>query len=143
MTPGFGGDSRVHIYNGALDEIGGFPAYNWVGAGMNVALTTRIGLPVTAMPRTVKLTARKRVRVVVASFHDAAGSTRGDVHAFVSWGDGTGVNAKVIARGGGLYDVRGLKRYGLAGRYAVTVTFSDGSGRTSIARSRAIVTRRR
>jgi hypothetical protein len=143
VTPGFGGDSRVHIYNGALDEIGGFPAYDWVGAGMNVALTTRIGLPVTAMPRTVKLTARKPARVVVASFHDAAGGTRAGVHAFVNWGDGTSVNAKVLVRGGGLYDVRGLKRYGHAGRYAVTVTFSDDTGRISIAHSRAIVARRR
>src|SRR5207249_5969216 len=73
VTPAFGGDSGVHFFNGALDEIGGFPAYNWMGAGMNVALATRIGLPVTASPRTMRLKVRKRQSVIVAWFHDAAG----------------------------------------------------------------------
>src|SRR5207253_1222973 len=86
VTPGFGGDSRVHIYNGALDEIGGFQAYDWIGAGMNVALPTRFGLPITASPRTLKLRAGKRQSVVVAWFRDAAGSSRNDVRVTIDWG---------------------------------------------------------
>jgi hypothetical protein len=143
VTPGFGGDSRVHIYNGALDEIGGFPAYDWVGAGMSVALATRVGLPVTASPRTIKLKAGKRRSVIVAWFRDAAGSTRSDVRVAIGWGDGTSWNGRVLARGGGVYEILSNKRYARAGRYPVTATWSDAAGRTSIARSRAIVSRRR
>ena len=143
VTPGFGGDSRVHIYNGALDETGGFPAYDWMGAGMNVALATRIGLPVTASPRTMKLKAGKRQSLIVAWFRDAAGSSRYDVRVAISWGDGTSWNGKVLARGGGVYEILSHKRYARSGRYPVTVTWTDNDGRTSVARSRAVVARRR
>ena len=143
VTPGFGGDSRVHIYNGALDEIGGFQAYDWIGAGMNVALPTRFGLPITASPRTLKLRAGKRQSVVVAWFRDAAGSSRNDVRVTIDWGDGTSWNGKVLARGGGAYEVLSHKRYGRPGRYSVTATWSDEDGRTSVAHGRAVVARRR
>jgi hypothetical protein len=88
--------------------------------------------------------ARKRVRAIVARFHDAAGdrAARRDLRASIDWGDGTSWNGVLLARGGGVYDVRSLKRYARAGRYALTVTFTDRNGRSSIARSRAIVSRR-
>ena len=110
---------------------------------MNVALATRIGLPVAATPRTMKLTARRRMRVIAAWFHDAAGSSRNDFRAVINWGDGTTWNGRVLARGGGVYEILSTKRYSHAGRYSVKVTLSDSDGRTSTARSRAIVARRR
>lgn len=143
VTPGFGGDSRVRIFDRQLVESRSFAAYDWAGAGMNVALATRIGLPIAAQPRTVRLKARKRVRIVVARFRDAAGSSdAAGLRAEIIWGDGTSWNGKVLSRGGGLYDVRSVKRYARAGRYWVIVTLSDSRGRTSIARSTAIVARR-
>ena len=143
VTPGFGGDSRIRIYNLGLNEIGGFSAYDWAGAGMNVALATRVGLPLSAFPRTVKLTARKRVRVTVARFWEGTGAVSESLRAVVNWGDGTSSRGEILSRSNGFYDVRAVKRYARAGRYNVTVTLSDGGGRTSIARSRAVVVRRR
>jgi hypothetical protein len=143
VTPGFGGDSRIRIYNGALEEIGGFPAYDWAGAGMNVALATRIGLPVRAYSLTLKLKAGRRRTLLVAWFRDAAGSPRFDVRARIGWGDGTSSNGKVVPRGGGVYEIRSRKRYSRAGRYVVSVMWADGSGRSAIARSRAVVSHRR
>src|SRR5438128_179135 len=81
-------------------------AYDWAGAGMNVALATRIGLPIAADPRTIRLTARQRVRVIVARFHDAAGTSGSGLRAAIDWGDGTSWNGKVLSRGGGIYDIR-------------------------------------
>ena len=143
LAPGFGGDGRVRTLNRNLAETGSFTAYNWDAAGMNVAVATRIGLPIAAQPRTVKLTARKRARVVVAGFRDAAGASASGLRAAISWGDGTSWNGVVLSRGGGLYDIRSLKRYARAGRYRVTVTLSDSRGRRSIARSTAVVARAR
>jgi hypothetical protein len=141
ITPGFGGDSRVHVFDGSLVESYSFPAYDWLGAGMNVALNTRIGFPIAADSRTVKLKAHKRARVVVARFRDAGGGTA-TMHAFIAWGDGTNSFGTVLVRGSGVYDVRGTKRYARAGRYTVTITLTDKNNRTSIARSRALVARR-
>src|SRR5207244_11958272 len=53
VTPGWGGDGQVRIFDGRLVQTGAFTAYDWAGAGMNVALATRIGLPITAQPRTI------------------------------------------------------------------------------------------
>ncbi len=141
VASGFGGDSLVHLFNGGLVETGSFPAYNWAGAGVNVALAPRIGLPLAADARTVKLRARTRARVVVARFRDAGGGTIG-LHTAIAWGDGTYATGTLLPRGNGIYDVRGTKRYSRAGRYTITVTVSDRDGRTSIAHSVATVRRR-
>jgi hypothetical protein len=111
---------------------------------MNVTVATRIGLPIAAERRTVRLIARKRARVVVARFRDAAGAfAPARLQADVEWGDGTSWTGALLPRGGGIYDVRSTKRYAGRGRYAVTVTVSDDRGRTSTARSLAIVSRGR
>jgi hypothetical protein len=62
--------------------------------------------------------------------------------ASIAWGDGTSWNGTVLARGGGVYDVRSTKRYRRPGRYSLTVTVVDPNGRTSTARGRTIVVRR-
>jgi FG-GAP repeat len=140
-TPAWGGDGVVRTSNGRLEQIGSFAAYSNPGWGMNVALQTRTGLPIAAEPRTVRFRARKRVRVIVARFRDALR----DFSAFrasIDWGDGTSWNGVVLGRGNGVFDVGSLKRYARPGRYALTVTLTDGRGRTSIARGRAVVSRR-
>jgi hypothetical protein len=144
VSSGWGGDGLVRIYDRRLVQIDSFVPYPYPGWGMNVAVQTRAGLPIAADARTVRFVARKRVRAIVARFHDAAGdrATRRDLRASIDWGDGTSWNGVLLARGGGVYDVRSLKRYARAGRYAVTVTFTDRNGRSSVARSRAIVSRR-
>ena len=38
VTPGFGGDGLVRTFNARLEQTAAFSAYNWSGAGMNVAL---------------------------------------------------------------------------------------------------------
>jgi hypothetical protein len=108
---------------------------------MNVALAPRIGLPIAAEARAVKLKARKRAKPIVARFRDAAGGTI-RLKTSIAWGDGTYASGTLLPRGNGVYDVRGTKRYGRAGRYSITVTVTDPSGRTSIARSTAVVRRR-
>ena len=141
VASGFGGDSLVHLFNGTLAETGSFPVYDWRGAGVNVALAPRIGLPIAADPRTVKERARRRAKVIAAHFRDAAGGTV-RLKSSIVWGDGTFATGTVLARGNGVYDIRGTKRYSRPGRYSITVTVTDPDGRTSIAHSRAIVGRR-
>ena len=68
VTPGFGGDGLVRTFNAHLEQTAAFSAYNWSGAGMNVALPTRIGLPIAAQPRAVRPVVRRRTRIVVARF---------------------------------------------------------------------------
>jgi FG-GAP-like repeat/FG-GAP repeat len=141
VTPGFGGDGQVRIFNSAFREVGAFLAYNWA-AGMNVAVATRIGLPIAAQPRTIKLKARTRTRLIVARFRDAAGASGAALRASINWGDRTAWQGVVISRGGGVYDIRSSKRYARPGQYRVIVTFKDSRGRVSIARSTAVVKRR-
>jgi hypothetical protein len=138
---GFAGDSLVYVLDGKLLEKNAFRAYDWLGAGMNVALAPRIGLPIAADARAVKLKAGKRAKVIVARFRDAAGGTI-RLKTTIAWGNGTYAAGTLLPRGNGVYDVRGTKRYSRAGRYSITVTVTDSSGRRSIARSKAIVARR-
>jgi len=141
VASGFGGDSLVHLFNGTLAETGSFPVYDWRGAGVNVALAPRIGLPIAADARTVKERARRRAKVIAAHFRDAGGGAV-RLKSSITWGDGTFATGTVLARGNGVYDIRGTKRYSRPGRYSITVTVTDADGRTSIAHSRAIVGRR-
>ena len=143
VAPGWPGNSFLTIFSPSLAQLDTFPAYEWRGAGMNVALPARIGLPVVAQPRQVKLVARTRPRVIVARFRDADGSAAPrEFRALVSWGDGTSWQGVVLDRGGGVVDVRSSKRYAKPGRYAVTVTLTDSRGRSAVARSAAVVRRR-
>jgi hypothetical protein len=140
----FDGYGRVSTFDRSLRLTDYFTPYNWGGAGLNVALEAKVGFPIAAEPRRVKLVVRKRTRIVVARFRDAAGSRgSGLFRAEIDWGDGTSWNGAVLARGGGVYDVRSTKRYSKRGRYDVTVTLRDDQGRSSIARSAAVVSRAR
>jgi hypothetical protein len=141
VASGFGGDSLVYVLDGNLLEKNAFRAYDWLGAGMNVAVAPRIGLPLAADARTVRLKARTRAKVVVARFRDAGGGSI-RLHTAIAWGDGTYAAGTLLPRGDGVYDVRGTKRYSRTGRFSVTVTVNDASGRVSIARSTAVVKRR-
>jgi hypothetical protein len=141
VASGFGGDSLAHLFNAALVETGSFPVYDWRGAGANVALAPRIGLPIAADARTVQVKARRRAKVIAAHFRDAGGGTV-RLKSSIAWGDGSFATGTVLVRGNGVYDIRGTRRYSRAGRYSVTVTVTDPKGRTSIAHSRAIVSRR-
>jgi hypothetical protein len=143
VSPGFGGSAiaEVRIFSG-LRRVGGFFPYNWSGAGVNVAAAPRIGLPIAAERRTVRLVARKRKPVIVARFRDAAGRA-GSARVRIDWGDGTSSSRILVSEAGGTYTVRTTKRYARPGRYAVRVTLRDDTGRTSVARSTAIVSRRR
>ena len=58
-------------------------------------------------------------------------------------GNGATSRSLVLSRPNGFYDVQDLKRYARPGRYSVTVTMTAEDGRRSLARSRAVVTRRR
>jgi hypothetical protein len=141
VTSGFGGDSRVHILNASLAETSSFAAYDWFGAGMNVAVATRLGFPIAAETRTVRLKAAKRSRFVIARFRDAGeGTVR--LKASIAWGNGTFSTGTVLVRSGGVYDIRVTKRFRRPGGYSAVVTVADPAGRTSIARSRAVVVRR-
>lgn len=140
VTPGWGGDSAVRILDGGLTHRSGFSAYTFGGAGMSVAAPARIGLPLVAQPRTVRFRRGIRTRVVVARFRDAVGAaSHVPFRATIDWGDGTRWNGVVVKRGGGSYDVRSTKRYRRAIAYPITVTFTDVSGRLSVARSSARV----
>jgi hypothetical protein len=144
VAPGFGGDSRVRIFDGNLNEEHSFGVYDWYGAGMNVAVATRIGLPIVSQARTVKMTAGKRARIIVARFTDAAGEAgRTGLRAEIDWGDGTDWIGTLVPRGNGIYDVRSTKRFSSRGRYQVTVTLTNDRGRTSIAHSTAVVARKK
>ena len=141
ISSGWGGDGVVRIFNRSLEQIGSFAPLPDPGWGWNVAVRTRAGLPIAAQPRTVRFVARKRMRAIVARFRDAdLGNSA--FRASIDWGDGTSWNGVVLGRGNGIFDVRSLKRYGRPGRYALTVTLTDTRGRSSIARGRAIVSRR-
>src|SRR4029079_10949975 len=70
---GFAADSLVYCFAGDLLETRSFRAYDWSGAGMNVAVAPRIGLPIAADPRTVKLKGATPAQLVVGGFRDARG----------------------------------------------------------------------
>jgi VCBS repeat protein len=141
IASGFGGDGTVRVFDGRFRELNSFTPYTWGGAGMNVAGVVRAGLPIAADARRIRLQAKKQARFVVARFHDAAGAAASrPLRAIVAWGDGTRVQAAVVRRGLGVYDVRGVKRYAKVGIFPVTVTVTDGT-RRSIARSTVTVRR--
>jgi FG-GAP-like repeat len=142
VTPGFGGDGLVRVLNRRFVDAETFKAYPWDGAGMNVAVRARIGLPIRAEGIALKLVAGRRARSIVAHFHDAAAPSNAAVEATIDWGDGTEWQGLVLKRGAGMYDVRSTKRYARRGRYVIVVTLADDHGRSSTARSTAVVRRK-
>jgi hypothetical protein len=99
VTPGFGGDGLVRVLNGRFDDIETFKAYPWDGAGMNVAVRARIGLPIRAGGIAPKFVAGRRARTVGARFHDVAAPASAAVSATIDWGDGTVWQGLVLKRG--------------------------------------------
>jgi hypothetical protein len=143
VSSGWGGDGVVRILDVRGRQIGSFSPYPYPGWGMNVAVAARVGLPIVAEGRTLRLVAGRRTRVIVARFRDASGQgASGGVRASINWGDGTAWNGGVRAREGGVFDVRSSKRYARPGRYALRVELTVGTRRSSIARSVVIVRRR-
>jgi FG-GAP repeat len=140
VAPGWGGDSDVHVLNSALRQVRWFAAYPWNGAGITVAAAARIGLPIAATGRTVRFVAARRSKPVVASFRDAAGAgAPASFRATIDWGDGTRWSGVVVSRSRGIYTVQSVKRYGVKGRYPLTVTLVGSDGRRSVARGTAVV----
>src|SRR5262249_57800565 len=91
VTTGWGGNGIVQVLGPDLRPKWSLQVYQWPGWGMNVAAAARDGLPLRADPVRIRLRAGKRVRVVAARFHDAAGtaSPASGFRATVSWGDAT------------------------------------------------------
>lgn len=143
LAPRWGGGASVDVLNGRFTTLTSFTVYPYADFGVNVATAARIGLPLVSFARTPRFRVGVRTRVVVARFRDAAGAaSRGPFRATIAWGDGTRWDGVVLNRGGGVYDVRSSKRYGRPGGHVVTVTLTDARGRTSVARSTAVVRRK-
>lgn len=142
VAPGDGGDGQVRIFDRRFHLIRSFWPYDWHWPGVYVGVRVRPGLPLVALPRTVRTTAGARRTLVVASFRDVARSGQA-VRALIVWHDGASTPAAVRSRGGGLYDVLTRRRFTRAGRYAATVTLVGSQARTSVARSTIVVVRRR
>ena len=143
VSPRWPGDGAVRVLDGRrLTKLFAFWPDGGGTAGFDVAGPARIGLPIRADARTIELVAKKRARFVVARFTDAARTRPGPLIAGIRWGDGTRGHGLVLRRSSTVFDVRSTKRYARHGRYTATITFTDGGGRTSIARSTILVRRR-
>jgi hypothetical protein len=141
VTTAWGGDGDFEVLGPGLRRQSSVEVYTWPGGGMNIAAAPRVGLPLRSYALTVRPTAQRRARVVVARFRDASGlgSPAAGFHATIDWGDGTEWHATVVRRGSGTYDVRSTKRYARRGVYRITVTLADDQYRVSIAHSKAVV----
>jgi len=141
VATGWGGDGNVQVLGNHLQRKWSFQVYTWPGGGMNVAAAARVGMPLSSDALTLRLRANKRLRVVVARFHDAAGgaSSAFGFRAAIDWGDGTSWRGVITRHGNGDYDVSSTKRYAKRGAYKITVTLADNQYRVSIARSKALV----
>jgi hypothetical protein len=137
-APGWGGDGTVHVLDATLQE-----RREWLvsgaGFGYNVAVAARLGLPIRSESRTVKVHARRPTSVIVARFIDA-GAADTLPTARIVWSDGVTTRGVVVAYED-TFDVRATRRFARPGRLHVTVTFTRGDGRTSVARSVVIARR--
>ena len=125
VGPGDAGGGEVRVYDRRLAHLRSFTAYPWDWPGVFVAVRRATGLPLVALPRTVRVATGARRTFVVASFRDVARS-RELFHATIRWSDEVSTKAVVRARGGGLYDVLATRRFARAQRYAAAVTFRAG-----------------
>lgn len=142
VAPGDGGDGQVRVFDRRFRLIRSFWPYDWHWPGVYVGVRVRAGLPLVALPRTVRTSAGLLRTFVVASFRDVARSG-GTFRARVLWSDGSSTPAGVRSRGGGLYDVLARKRFSRAGSSTAEVTLAGPQARTSVARSTIVVARRR
>ena len=137
---GWGGDGSVHVLGRAFqDRVAWLPGGS--GAGYDVAVAARIGLPIRSEARTVKVRARRPTGVIVARFVDVASVRVSPVTATIDWPDGVQTDARVVRLGTQVFGVRLNRRYKRPGSFPVTVTLSDGGGRRSVAHSTIIVRR--
>ncbi len=137
VGPGDAGGGEVRVYNGRLALLRSFAPYSWDWPGVFVAVRRVTGLPLVALPRTVRAATGTRRTFVVASFRDVARSGH-RFRATIKWSDGAPTGAVVRARDGGLYDVLASRRFARAIRYGAAVTFVRGA-RTAVARSTVVV----
>jgi hypothetical protein len=82
----------------------------------------------------------RRLARTLAQFVDAS-LAGADYRARIAWSDGP-VTTGIVVADGKTFDVRGTRRFTRPGRLHVSVTFTSGDGRTSVARSVVIVRRR-
>jgi len=141
VAPGFGGDSTIHVLGPKLVQQSAFRANGYDGNGYNVAVAAQIGLPILAQSVKTGAVVHRKSAVLVARFSDSDPTPiRRLFTARIAWGDGTASRGTVLGQDKDLA-IRGTKRYSRAGRYAVTVTLTDGTGRLSVAHSVVIVRR--
>lgn len=140
VAPGFGGDSTIRVLGPNLVQQSAFRANTYNGVGYNVAVATRLGLPILAQPVTSTFTVRRRLTRLVARFVDA-GAADTLPTARIVWSDGASTGGVVAASSADTFDVRATRRFTKPGRLHLTVTLSRGDGRTSVARSVVIVRR--
>jgi FG-GAP-like repeat/FG-GAP repeat len=139
-APGWGGDGIVHELDASFrDRTVWMPGGS--GAGYNVAVAARVGLPIRSYARTVQVRAGRPTSVLVALFFDAASVRVSPLTATIDWPDGIETNARVVRFDSQNLAVRLIRSYKRAGTFRVTVTLSDGGGRRSIAHSTIIVRR--
>jgi VCBS repeat protein/FG-GAP repeat protein len=140
VAPGFGGDSTIHVLGPNLAQQSAFRANGYNGNGYNVAVAARLGLPIRAQSVTSRFIVKRRLTRLVARFVDA-GTADGLPTARVVWSDGVSTSGVVVSYYADTYDVRATRRFTQPGRLHLTVTFSSGDGRTSVAHSAVIVRR--
>jgi FG-GAP-like repeat len=135
------GNGIVHLLDAKLHERRSWLPANGFG-GFNVAVTARVGLPITSASRTVTVRARRPASVIVARFVDIASTRVSPVTATIEWPDGVQTAARVVVIEPHVLGVLLKRAYKHPGRYRVAVTLADGAGRRSVAHSTIIVLRR-
>ena len=98
----------------------------------------RFGVPILAQPITSTFTVKRRMTRLVARFSGSAGPLP---TARIVWSDGVSTRGVVVSYYEDRFEVRATRRVTRPGRLHLTVTFSSGDGRISIAHSAVIVRR--
>ena len=149
VTPGSGSQTDVRIFKVSETHIARrtrvFSTFDWRWPGLEVAVRTRVGPPLTTSPRTVSVRPSSRRSFVVAAFRDALGprDAVGSFAARVEWGSGARSAATVSnPHNNGLYQVRTARRFTRPGRYAARVVITDTRGRFAVAHTTVVVSRR-
>ena len=142
LAPGWGGDGIVRVLNSRFGPRTSFRPLPYDGFGFDVAAPARIGLPIAAYPRTATVRVNRRTTFTIAQFIDAKASRLGPLTATVDWDTGRETRGNVRPVGPNVFDVRTTARYRRVGTHRLIVTFTDATGRRSVARSTIVVRRR-